>query len=562
MSPRRTMVLILLLMASTAVVVLRAGAVSLLQHEKWSKVARRQQESVISIQAPRGRILSADGYLMAASVDRWALQLDRKELQFPGLFAAAAADILKESRQEIEARLHLSARYIWLAKGLDLATAREVQHLCRRAVILVPHRDRLYPLGRTASPIIGFVGRNELTLKGRAGLEQSYGRILEGQPDKCIFVTDAHGRQIQLKKIRSGRAGATLELTLHAQIQAIAERELEATISRTNADGGSIVLLEASTGKILALASAPFTQRPSRTGVYDQDDWKIHPIQCAMEPGSTMKPFIIATALSAGVVRKNETFDCRHQGIMVADHWIRDHAAPDVYNLTEVLAKSSNTGAILVVERIPHRLLWKSLDALGFGHEPKLGLGSESAGKLWPLKDWSEMSPAGLALGQELTVSPLQLAVAFAAIANGGWVLEPRIVQSIDASDSELAARPRPLRHIMDEALAYQIQRMLESVVTEGTGTEAAIPGIRIAGKTGTAQNAINGAFDEEHHTAWFAGMLPLPQPQWVIVVSIENPRLDFWASSVAAPLFAKVARALCGIEGILPGNTPSEKSL
>jgi len=549
---RRTMILIILLLLSTFAVTARAIWVSVIEHETWSRAARRQQERVIPIQAPRGEIRSAEGYLMAASVDRWAVQVDRWELPFPGLFSAAAAAVLNEEPAEIEDRLHLPARYIWLAKGLEKSRALELKSLCREAVVLVRHRDRVYPLGRTASPIIGFVGRSELLLKGRAGLEKSYGKQLEGRPDRCIFVTDAHGRRIQLDTIEEGRPGAELRLTLEARLQAVAEAALENTVRQTEAEGGSIVALEASTGRILVMASAPFSDRPSSTGRYSQEDWKIHPLQSAMEPGSTMKPFIIATALSAGLVKRDEIFDCSHRGIMIADHWIRDHATPGYYPLEQVLARSSNTGAIIVAGRIPPSLLWQSLDAFGFGHAPGLRLGAESRGKLWPLDHWSEMSPAGLALGQELIVSPLQMALAFAVIANGGWLVEPRLVDSIGGVP-DADGRPRIRRHVMDEALARRMQAMLEHVVLEGTGQAAAIPGIRAAGKTGTAQNAFEGGFDEVHHTAWFAGFFPLPDPQWVVVVSVENPRKDYWASSVAAPLFSKVGTALCHMKALLP---------
>lgn len=551
MNRRRTMIMILFLLLGTAAVAARAAWVSLVEHESWTTIARNQQERVISIQAPRGEIRSADGYLMAASVDRWAVQLDRKELMYPRLFAAAAADILHEDPEDIEERLHLKARYIWLAKSLQLEEARELRRLCPRALVLVPHRDREYPLGKTAAPVIGFVGRSELALKGRAGLEKSYTKTLEGQADQCIFVTDAHGRRIQLEKIHEGRPGADLQLTLDARLQVIAERELENTVRSTRAEGGSIVLLEASTGNIRVMASVPFTDRPSRTGSYREEDWKIHPIQSAMETGSTMKPFIIATALSAGLIRPGETFDCSHHGIMVADHWIRDHAAPGLYDLREVLAKSSNTGAIKVANRIPPRLLWTSLDAFGFGHAPGLQLGAENPGKLWSLDHWSEMSPAGLALGQEMTASPLQLATAFAVFANGGWLLQPRLVRQ--PHHPENACAPNIRRHVMNEALALRMQDLLEDVVLEGTGVEAAIPGVRSAGKTGTAQNAFDGSFDEVHHTAWFAGFLPLPNPRWVIVVSVENPREDYWASTVAAPLFARIGEAACRFGKLAP---------
>ena len=304
------------------------------------------------------------------------------------------------------------------------------------------------------------------------------------------------------------------------------------------------MVLEAHTGNLLALASAPFSDRPS-TGIdYNGESWCLRPVQSAIEPGSTIKPFVAAAGLSAGVVRPGELFDCTKRGIRVGNTWIRDHADPDLYTLDEIIVHSSNAGIIQVVERLDNDLLWRMFDGLGFGRKPELGFPSEASGLLWSVERWSSMSPSGLALGQELTTSPLQLALAYAAVANGGWLPEPRLVDRMRGRVDSARDRIQPRTRVMDRRLANRVAVMLEQVVVEGTGTMAQVPGYRAAGKTGTAQVAVDGTFDDDHHTAWFAGFLPMPDPRWVIVVAIENPTVSFWASSVAAPVFAEVARA------------------
>ncbi len=559
---RARLLIVILALAGGAVTVLgRSAQVSVLDHQRWTSEAFEQQEKMIEIQGPRGRILSSDGYVLATSSRRWALQVDQRHLEYPKLFAAAAASLLGETTESISLKLKNGPRYLWLAKGLELETAQSVQALERGALCIVRHWERVYPLGRTAAPVVGFVGQEELRLEGRAGLESYYEHLLVGEPDRCYFVKDAHGRNLQQERIHRGRAGYDLELTLDARLQHAAETELLAMMQSAGAHRGSVVVLEAHTGNLLALASAPFSERPSAGVDYDSECWSLRPVQTAIEPGSTVTPFIAAAGLAAGVVRPDDFFDCKARGIRVGRTWIRDHADPDIYTLDEVIVHSSNTGIIQVAQRLDDDFLWQVFTGLGFGRRPELGFPSEASGLLWPVERWSSMSRSGLALGQELTASPLQLALAYAAIANGGWLPEPRLVDRMRGRADSARDRVQPRTRVMDRQLADRVAAMLEQVVVEGTGTRAQVPGFRAAGKTGTAQMAVNGTFDDDHHTAWFAGFLPMPDPRWVIVVAIENPTNTYWASSVAAPVFARVAQATIHMAGLPPNVTPPQSA-
>jgi cell division protein FtsI/penicillin-binding protein 2 len=542
----------LLLIAGIAVLA-RSAQVSVLEHERLQRWAHEQQQEVLEIHGPRGKIVSADGYQMAFSTRRWAAQVDRRNLEFPEIFAAMAASILGEEPDAVRRRLESGGRYTWLAKNLDRKTAVGIRSLEEAAVLLAPHWARQYPLGRHAAPLVGFVGMEELKLRGRSGLESYYESLLVGETNHYHFVEDAHRRKLRLESVDAGRGGFDLELTLSARLQVFAEEELERAVTACRASAGSVVVMEAFTGNLLTLASVPFGQRPSSHNPYHATHWQLRPVQVAIEPGSTIKPIIAAAGLAARAVDDDDLFDCRSRGVHVAGHWVRDHAIPDIYTLDEVISESSNTGIIELAERIDQQFLWMSLDAFGFGRRPDLGFPGESAGILRPVDRWSSMSRAGLALGQELTVSPLQLAMAYAAIANGGWLPEPRLVERLkgrnDAPRDRVAHRTR----VMDDRLAARITQMLELVVADGTGDLARVPGYRVAGKTGTAQTISAGVFDDEHHTAWFAGFLPLPDPRWVVVVAIENPTTDFWASSVAAPVFAAIAARTGDLYGAPP---------
>jgi cell division protein FtsI/penicillin-binding protein 2 len=542
-SLRRLWVAILVLIAGGLTVVARAVQVTVVDGAVWKERAQRQHQQVIQVPGPRGAIRSSDGYLLATSVDRVAIQVDCRLLDEPAIFARAVAPLLGLDSAELADRLDNGPRTIWLAKKVPAEVGDAVRQLAPTAVVLVPDFARVYPLGSLAAPVVGFVGREELRTVGRAGLEHHYDALLAGEPQTHLAVNDAIQRRVRLEQLEQGRDGGDLELTLHVRLQAVCERELEWAIEEVRADAASAVVLDPRSGRLLALASLPSFD-PSAPGRVAARQWRLRPVQDAIEPGSTVKPVVAAAALSAGAVRNGERFDCRGRGTSVAGYWIRDHADPGLYTIDEVVVYSANTGIIEIASRVAPDQLWTTFRAFGFGARSGVGFPAEARGLVPEPGTWSKLSPTGFALGQELTVTPLQMALAYAAIANGGWLPEPRLVDRATAEDWSVAAEGPCRARVLDGALADRLTAMLESVIVEGTGQEGQVRGFRVAGKTGTAQRAVDGVFDDEHHVAWFAGFMPLPDPRVVIVVAIENPRADFWASTSAAPVFARIAEA------------------
>jgi cell division protein FtsI/penicillin-binding protein 2 len=527
-----------------AAVLGRAVQVMVIDHDTWATRARRQQEQIIEAPSLRGEVRSADGYVLATSVERFAIQLDRKALGHPELFVQTVAPVLGLSPDDLLQRLEGGGRSVWLAQRVERETAEWVQGLAPDAVVLVPDSQRIYPLGSVAAPVVGFVGREELTTVGRAGLEHHYDALLSGQPQTFLAVKDAIQRRLSLRQIDTGLAGYDLELTLNVRLQAACELELVQVLEARQAKAVSAVVLEARTGSILAIVSLPSFD-PSNPGAVPQSNWRLRPVQDAFEPGSVVKPVIAAAALAGGVVRDDERFDCRHRGIRVAGRWLRDHAEPGLYTLDEIVSQSANAGIVEVAARLRREQVWQVFDGFGFGRRSGVGFPAESAGILPPIGVWSGLSQASLALGQELTATPLQVALAYAAIANGGWLLHPRLVARATGAELSVDDRQRWRSRVLDPALCARVTSMLEAVVEDGTGSNAKVPGYRVAGKTGTAQRAVRGSFDDSHHVAWFAGFLPLPDPRVVVVVAVEEPEDDFWGSSVAAPAFARIAQAV-----------------
>jgi cell division protein FtsI (penicillin-binding protein 3) len=539
---RRLLVVVAGLLLGAVGVAVRSVQIAVIQHDFWEQRALKQQQHVLDVPVRRGAILTADGYVLATSIERTAIHVDTRQLEYQDIFARAVAPILDVPEKDLANRLGEEQKWVWLAKQVPHEIAERVEELAPHAVRLVPDFARVYPQGRLAAPVIGFVGREELLTVGRAGLEHHFDAYLAGEPEQYLAVNDAIQRKVRLQRMHRGRAGYDLRLTLLARLQARCETALANALATHDARAGSAVVVDVRSGHILAIASLPSFD-PSEYGEAKPENWRLRPIQDAFEPGSTVKPFVAAAALSADVIRPGEHFDCRHRGTSVAGHWVRDHADPGLYTVDEIVIHSANAGIIEVADRLSEEQLRGAFETFGFGRRTGVIFPAEARGLLPETRSWSKLSRAGFALGQELTASPLQLAMAYAAIGNGGWLLSPRLVMP-DAESSAVVAERARIR-ILDEALARRLCNMLEGVVREGTGELARIAGFRTAGKTGTAQRVVDGSFDDTHHIAWFAGLLPMPEPRVAVVVAIEDPFLiDYWASTVAAPVFAEIAEA------------------
>ncbi len=551
MNRRRLLAVVFVLALGVASVTARSIQVAVVEHAEWRELALKQHQHVIEVPGPRGSIRTSDGYVLATSVGRMAIQVDTKRLEFPEIFVQAAAPLLETTKEKLKKRIERGPRSVWLAQRVTRPVAEEVRSLAPQAVVLVPDSARIYPQATLAAPVVGFTGREELLTVGRSGFEHSLNNYLAGEPEQYLSVNDAIQRRVRLQRLHRGRAGYDLELTLNGRLQARAESALQKAITKHSARAGSAVVADAQSGHILAIVSLPSFD-PSDPGASPVENWRLRAVQDAMEPGSTVKPMVAAAALAEGVVRPGEKFDCLNKGTRVAGHWVRDHASPGLYTLDEVVVYSANVGIIQAAARVPDDHLWRAFSAFGFGRKTGLQFPAEARGLLPETSTWSRMSSSGFALGQEMTVSPLQMTMAYAAIANGGWLPQPRLVMPREAQN--VAAYSEPKVRVLDEALAERIRVMLEGVVRDGTGEYARVAGFRTAGKTGTAQRAVNGTFDDQHHIAWFAGFFPMPDPSIVIVVAIEDPaETDFWASTVAAPVFAEIAEASACLFDLAP---------
>jgi len=275
----------------------------------------------------------------------------------------------------------------------------------------------------------------------------------------------------------------------------------------------------------------------------------------ALEPGSTFKSFIVAAAIEHGIISPTQLIDCSGGGVQVAGFFMHDHAKYGVLSVRDLLTFSSNAGAIRIAQRLAPEQLDEFITRFGFGRSTGVELPGETRGVYYGPRRWSALSRAGLALGQEISVSPLQLAQAYAAFANGGLLVRPTIVRETRDQRGQVLTpyRPQAPVRVLSSELAHTMAELLTGVVEEGTGVAAHVPGYRVAGKTGTAQKPVDGSYRAGAHAPWFAGFLPLPDPRLVIVVCVDEPHTSFWASDVAAPTFGRIAARLIGLLDIQP---------
>ncbi len=543
------------LAAWAAVVVCRLVQVQVFEHQQWESGSARQRERPLEVEEPRGDIVSRDGRVLAGSLERAAVYANPRKIprEAWNSLAAGLAPLVGQPAPAIVAQLRSHDGFFYLAKDLDPQVKDAVARLRQRGVGTIRTELRVYPHGALAGPVVGFVNAEGA---GQAGLEGFYDRTLRGSPSVYRVLQDGKisPTPIDLRPETEGRPGQSLVITLDSRVQQIVEQELARTVAEVGAKGASAVVLDPTTGELLAVASVP-SYDPGRLGQADPKDRRDRAVEDALEPGSTFKPFIVAAAMGAGVLNPSEMVDCSGGGVMIANVFIHDHARYGLLPVREVLAKSSNAGAIRIAYRVAPGPLDATIRAFGFGQPTRVELPAEARGIYRGPQSWSALSRAGLALGQEISVTPMQLAQAYAAIANGGLLVHPRLVVETRDRDGRTVTpnQPQPGVRVLPAETAWRIAGMLEAVVEEGTGKAADVPGYRVAGKTGTAQRAHSGNYASGRHVAWFAGFLPMPSPSLVVVVCVDEPVRDYWAADVAAPAFGRIAARTVVLLGLAP---------
>ena len=512
-----------------------------------------QTESTYRLPAPRGLIVDRHGAELAVSVEAPTVFADPSAVVDQAAAARALAPVLRRAPEKLRKGLERKGQFAYLARWVDEAQAQQVEALQLPGIGILREVRRVYPQRSLASHVLGFAN---IDGEGVRGVEQLEDNWLRGEARAFAVQRDARRRALASGSVDPRSAvGGDVALTLDAAIQAEAEQALADGVAAARARGGLVVSLDPRTGDILALAEyPPFDPNAFRTTPFEST--RSRAFLDAVEPGSTMKPFVVAAALEKGVLHEADRIDCEGGSWRVPGKTLRDFHPHGVLDVEGVIRVSSNIGAAKIGYSVGPEFHYDVLRRLGFGSRTGTGFPDESAGLLRPWSRWRPVDHATISFGQGISVTPLQLAGAFAALANRGVWQAPRLVSARRAPGGRLEPLPvAPGRRAVRPEVATSVLHMMESVIgAEGTGRRAALRGVRVAGKTGTAQkiDPKTGFYSQRSYLGWFVGIAPVEDPKLVIAVMIDEPTGVRVGGVVAAPVFARVAAAQLAVHDIL----------
>lgn len=534
----------------------RAIHLQVVQAPALQKRADQQRQQVIRLAPQRGSIFDRNGDPLAVSLAADSLYADPANIKDPADVADKIAPLLKRSKKEIKRLLSSKKRFVWLERKMDPEVAKNLRKKRITGLSFVTERKRYYPQARTASHIIGFTG---LDPNGLEGVELEYDQQLQGEPGRLVSLRDARGRGLASADqfVQGGVPGKNLHLTIDRSLQYVAEKELARVVRETKAVGGTVVVMEPASGRILAMASQP-DYNPNKAGSYNAAKRRNRSVTDMYEPGSTFKPFLLAGALEEGLVSPKTRIYCENGRYTVGGKTIRDHKKSKNLSLEEIVKFSSNIGFAKLGKAMEREKFHSYIKAFGFGEPTGLDLPGEVKGMLRAPSRWFEIDLAAISFGQGLSVTSIQMATAMSVIANGGILMEPFVVEKITDSDGVKIQKhiPDAKRRVVSEKTAQTVRNMMVSVTEPGgTGTRAAVPGYRVAGKTGTAQKVdlVTGGYSPDKRVSSFVGFVPADNPALVISVTIDEPQGKAYGGLLAAPVFARIAGQSLGHLNILP---------
>ncbi|MBP1594635.1 MAG: ftsI [Acidobacteria bacterium] len=520
----------------------RLVQIQILQHEEYSRQALRSQQVTSELFAPRGIIYDARMDELAANVAVSTVAAEPMNIDDLEAAARGLASVLDLDFEELYARMSDPARrrFLIVKRRIDPKDESRVEALGISGVYLYEESMRVYPNCELASQTLGFVNMNG---DGGAGIELLYDRELEGIQGQITFEVDARRRPFRGKVLVPSRQGNSLILSLDRSIQYIAERELAAGVESTRAAGGTAIVMESDSGRILALANYPGFNS-NAYNEYPQELHRNRAVTDYFEPGSTFKVVVAAAALEQGLTRPDELIDCQMGALRIGRHVFHDHKPYGYLTFTQVLENSSNIGAAKLGLRLGDQRLHEALLHFGFGAKTGIDLPGEIPGLVRDLRNWSGLSAAAISFGQEVGVTSLQILCAINAIGNGGYRVRPFFVDRVVDEDGNLVRATVPERtRTMREETAAAVREAFEGVVLRGTARKAALEGYRAAGKTGTAQKIDGGRYSSTKFIASFIGFAPLPRPRISVLVQIDEPKGRIYGGDVSAPIFSRIAQ-------------------
>jgi len=533
------------------------------KHDTLVARAHKQQQEAVETSPTRGPVLDRQERELARTIDTTSVFIapdefnknETRAMEEIGCTANVLSSVLSLDQrtlvnQILEAK-ESGRRFLWIARRIAPDQAQTLETMDLAGVHTRKEPKRFYPNGSLAANVLGFVG---LDGNGLAGIEQVYNERITGGPGKLFLEKDSRGRAYESTEI-SGRPGQTIILTIDQSIQYQAETALTMAIEQSGAKAGTAIVLDPHTGEILALANAP-TFDPNDVGAASpaaRNNWVLQNIY---EPGSTFKVVAFSAAIEKGLAKPDDQIDCQKGSITVGKRVIHDSHPFGTLTIADALAKSSNVAAIKLGLRVGDPTMYDYITRFGFGSRTGIELPGETAGLVRPLNRWQPSSIGSIAIGQEVGVTPLQMAAAFGALANDGVRIAPHLIREIRSASGVSVYRPNPeRRRVISPETASALRGMLEGVTLNGTAKKAQLDGYTAAGKTGTAQkiDAKTKTYSKTKFVASFVGFAPVNNPAVVIIVVIDEPGGAYYGGDVAAPVFRQIAEQILPEMGVIP---------
>jgi len=546
----------------------RAVWIQIVNNQFYLNQGKNRYERHVDLLPSRGLILDRHGEMLATSVPATSVWLDPKDFNADAKQRKALLRLLDMKASELSKKASRKSNFVWLRRQLDVDDAKAIAALKIPGLYQINESRRIYPEGESTAHIVGFTGVEN---NGQEGIELTYNTDLAGRKGQKHVIKDRLGNVVDnASETVPAKNGLAIRLSIDAKVQAQAYQRIRDAVLSHGAAAGSVVVLDAVSGEVLALANVPsFTpeNRKNLTGAQLRN----RALTDTFEPGSTMKPFVVARALEAGLVTPSSRIDTSPGSIQIGGSTIRDSHPHGVLSVTEVIQKSSNVGTVKIAMRMQPRDLWEVYSAVGFGRKPQIGFPGAATGRLRAWKNWRPIEYATMSYGYGLSASLLQIAQAYTVFARDGDMAPISLIKRELASESSqavalglgnaFAAAPDLTvqrvsgQQIFKPEVAYQIRQMLAAACAEGgTAPKARAMGYSVGGKTGTAHKQQGKGYATDKYRAWFVGIAPISNPRIVVAVMVDEPaKGGYYGGEVAAPVFSEVVQYTLNRLGVMP---------
>jgi len=567
---RRIWVIFSVLILLLGAVISRLFYLQVLHYDKYVKFAQEQSQGNLLTLPVRGKLFDRNMNPLAESIDTKSVVMTASKFDPDSQSLQRVSNVLGINLTRINPENTRSSRLTYLKRKLTPEELAGTQHLWDKqeirtsGIFLIPDTKRFYPQQKLASHILGFTGLDDKGYDnhGLEGLEFHYDHYLQGHAERYSVPMDAKRNSLNSWALEVKNAGYNLVLTIDKNIQYMVERELETTFRNERARHATVIVMNPHTGEILAMANYP-DFNPNNFQNYPQRYYQNLAVVWDYEPGSTFKVIQTAAAFEEGILSPHDRLDNRGRFLDGAKRPVSEWKQLGYLSVEDILIQSNNVGAMMISEHLGEKRLYEYIKRFGFGELIGIDLPGEVAGKVRETEEWSKLSLQSLSIGQEISVTPIQMATAFAVIANGGILYTPHVVREIQEMDGTpvLRIEPKKVRRVISPKTAQFLREILTKVVERGTGKRAATKGYRVAGKTGTAQkfNHLIGDYSSTSLVTSFIGFAPAEYPQVVIAAIIDEPALNEWGGTVAAPLFKRIAERVLPYFDIPSDNNARE---